>query len=212
MRLKKRKVIKPEKAMEKWKEKLDLDIDTKEILLAHTNNHYCTINAKIRSFNCNFLNRNIPYNRRLLKMRKKDSSMCINCGVEETLEHLYWECPKRRIIWEKIKEIYEFYNGSPLMIDKKKCLLGISDNDLETKNQATQQRILFLLGKHFIHINKCDNDNMPSELGWTRYLKRYLKMELKSSEARGTQNYFRRVWEGESTKDHNQMKCRRNID
>jgi hypothetical protein len=197
MKLKNKKAETPENAMNKWREKISTNMTNKEMLKAHTNNHYITINAAIRSFNCNFFNRNVPYNSRLVKMEKLPDKNCMQCKVEETLEHLYWDCPNRKRIWEKIKEIYEYYNGSPLLIDKKKCLLGIHDIDNEEKKHLIeQQRWLFLIGKHYLHINKCREDAIPSENGIVRYIKRFLKIELLSSEKKGTQNLFRGRWDG----------------
>jgi hypothetical protein len=196
MRLKKRKVEKPTNAMNKWRNYLGCDVSEEEILKGHTENHYSTINARMRSHNCNFLNRNIPYNSRLEKMKKIPDSRCSVCKVEETLEHLYWECPTRKRIWDKVKEIYEYYNGSPLIIDKKNCLLGIIASDNTSKRLIAQQRLLFLIVKHYLHINKCREDSIPSTQGIVGYIKKYLKIELLSSERKGTQNIFRERWEG----------------
>jgi hypothetical protein len=195
-KLKDRKMELPMKALNKWKLYIDGMIEDKEILKSHAKNHYSSINAVLRSFNCNFLNRNIPYNRRLTKMKKHDDSRCKECEKEETLEHLYWECPKRKKMWTKIKELYEYYNGSHLEIDKEKCLLGIFREETIKNNNVEKQRLLFLLVKHYIHINKCNEDKTPSELGLRRYIKKYLKIELTASERRGTQNIFREKWDG----------------
>jgi hypothetical protein len=193
MRVKKRKTETPINAMEKWRDKLNSNATNKEMLKAHSSNHYCTINATIRSFNCNFFNRNIPFNSRLEKMKKIQDPRCSVCKVEETLEHLYWECPTRKKIWEKMKEVYEYYNGSPLLIDKNKCLLGIHEDSNE---DTERQRLLSLIVKHYLHINKCKDDTIPKERGIVSYIKKYLKTELLSSEKKGTQNQFRGRWEG----------------
>jgi exonuclease III/uncharacterized protein Smg (DUF494 family) len=192
----KNKCVKPIKALEKWKTELGI-LSEEKILNAHRNNHWCSINNKIRSFCCNFLNRNIPTNRRLTLMKLHDSENCDTCGKKETILHLYWECKEKEKLWLKLKEIYEKITTQTLDISKEKCLLGIEiygkpDN---SQNDIHIQRLLFLLLKYYIHRTKCSETETPTELGMELYIKNYLNIELETSKQKGTYNKFINIWE-----------------
>ena len=80
------------KALSRWKEELEI-LTGSEILRCHYNQRGIIINHKIKSFNYMFMQRNIPYETRLYKMKISETENCTSCKVKETLLHLYWDCP-----------------------------------------------------------------------------------------------------------------------
>jgi hypothetical protein len=187
-----KKSIKPLKSIEKWKRELNITTEEEHILNGHKKNHYCTINNRLRSFNCNFINRNIPYNKRLHKMGKKPNATCTHCGEEETINHMYWDCKEKRKLWDRLKMLYEEITQEILEIDKEICLLNPSSTK-GTKKPETQ-RLLYLLTKHYIHLMKCKEDKRPKEKELELYIRNHLKTEKESSKKRGSENRFIENW------------------
>ena len=90
---------------EKWNQDLDTNTDPEIYLGQLEKARTSTINKKLRSYNYNFYMRNVPYGSRLKKMGISQDSICKDCGNEESLLHLYWECPHSRRFWERLKEM-----------------------------------------------------------------------------------------------------------
>jgi hypothetical protein len=179
----------PTGAMHKWNRDLQTDIDHNDILRAHKKNHFSSISNKLRSYNCNFLNRNVPYNKKLLYMKKKDSADCEHCGTEENLIHLYWECPITSGIWQHLGQLMKEVTKEELDIDATTCLLGHSEIELPKRT-----RHLFLLTKQYIHINKCNGDKEPNHIGLESFIKSQVKIEQENSRIRGTLQEFNQKW------------------
>jgi hypothetical protein len=122
--LRNRKCEKPTAAIEKWEREMEITLNEEYTLNGHSLNHYCTKNNRLKSFNCNFLNRNIPYNKRLHKMGKKENTTCEYCEEkEEDILHLYWNCKEIKKIWNHLKIIHDNITGKDLTLEKEKCLI-----------------------------------------------------------------------------------------
>jgi hypothetical protein len=121
----------PMKAMDKWRRDLKSNTENRRILKEHTNNHWCTLNNKIRSFNFNYLNRNIPYNKRLMDMKLRENAECKSCGGTETLIHMYWYCKKKFNLWTHLSDLHTNLTGKIIELTKNNCLLGISSDPLK---------------------------------------------------------------------------------
>jgi hypothetical protein len=192
--LKKKKSERPTSAIEKWREDLNIDTTDEHILNGHEKNHYCTINNRLKSFNCNFINRNIPYNRRLHKMGKKETTICEFCNKEEeTIIHLYWECTEIKKLWNNIKTVYNNLTGENIEINKEICLLFPSKTKYNKRTESL--RVLFLLTKHYIHLTKCKENKKPREKDLEMYIKNHLKIERESSKNREKEGKFLAIWE-----------------
>ena len=140
-----------------------------------------------------FLQRNIPYEARLHKMKISEENECIKCKTKETLIHLYWECPHSARLWERLKAIVENHLHSPFQLDKEKCLLG-SGNWL-SKRKRTCIWTLSILTKHYIHLCKC-NENERNLQGLENYIKSQLRMEKMVATRKGKFNLFAGEWNG----------------
>jgi exonuclease III len=190
----KKKITQPKESIEKWKRDLSSHLDLTEILSGHNNNHLCSVNSKLRSFNCNFLNRNVPYNRRLHKMGLEPTNKCQWCTKEETILHLYWECKESRKIWEKLSALYKKTSKKTFDLSKEKCLLGTGTNMPVGRTECQKQRLLCLLTKHFIHVNKCKGAKELNPLHWEMYIKHHLYIEMNRALLWGAINEFSRIW------------------
>jgi hypothetical protein len=186
----------PQNALEKWERDLRMNIPHDKILKAHAGNHWSLINHKLRSYNCNFLNRNIPTNRRLTYMNKKTDSKCKWCKKEEDIKHLYWECGKARRIWKKLGQLYRAITGKTFILRKEKCLLGISNTEKHLTNKQTLklQRSLCILTKHYIHLCKCNDEAEPTEIGLEHYLLEYIRTEKWIAEKNNSMTAFLDKW------------------
>jgi hypothetical protein len=196
-RLVKRERETPTKAINKWNRDIRKNILPEEILKAHKENHWCVENHKVRSFNCNFLNRNLPTNKGLTYMKKKQNSKCNWCEKEEDIKHLYWECNATRRVWKELALRYRTITGKTFFLRKEKCLLGVSlmDKSLINKNSLKLQRSLCLLTKHYIHLCKCaEEDTEPTEYGLRNYLKEYIRIEKWIAEKNKSLDKFSDRW------------------
>jgi exonuclease III len=188
----------PLNALNKWRRDLRITATNKEILKDHTENHWSILSNKLRSFNCNFLNRNVPTNRSLTIMKQKTDENCSFCGnkTKETLLHQYWECQTRKTIWHKLGALYQQATGKFMLMNKEKCLLGTGSWIPKSKKIAKLQRSICLLTKHYIHICKCNEDEKPTGPGLELYLKRYIRIERESARLKGCINKFEENWGG----------------
>jgi hypothetical protein len=188
------KVTIPTRAIEKWRRDTESDIIDKDILKRHSNLHWSSVNSKIRSFNCNFLNRNIPYNKRLKLMKKKEDDKCEYCDEIESIIHLYWNCPKKQIVWESYKQLFERVTGKTLELNKTNCLLGAGNNEQKDNKQTCQERLTSLLVKYYIHINKCNEDKATTTKGLELFIKKHLRMERECATRKGKINKYLEIW------------------
>ena len=138
-----------------------------------------------------FLQRNIPYEARLYKMKISDSENCKLCNTKETILHLYWECPNSARLWERLKYIVEHHLKTPLHLNPLKCMLGIGD--WPSKKNKENIWLLSILTKHYIHLNKC-NEGENSPRGLDNYLRSTLRMEREASKKKGMYNLFCTKW------------------
>jgi exonuclease III len=186
---------KPIKAMNKWRRDLQQEIEYNTILKAHKNNHWCTLNNRIRSYNFNYLNRNVPYNKRLKDMTLREDDTCKWCKGQETLIHMYWYCPKKFRLWLHLNDLQATLNKEKLDLTKKRCLLGIPDENKTHSNRRTEQ-LLCLLVKNYIHVCKCSEDIETTIIGLELFIKSHLRIEKESAKGKGTIEQFKAEWKG----------------
>jgi hypothetical protein len=185
----------PEKSMNKWRRDLKCNIENNRILKGHSNNHWSTLNNRIRSFNFNFLNRNIPYNKRLMDMKLRQDAECNKCKGTETLIHMYWYCENRFKLWLHLSDLHVKLTGQKMEITKEHCLLGIT-RDPNRMNRNREERLLCLLVKNYIHICKCEDDMDVNNQGLENYIRGILRIEKELAKNKGTVNIFNDNWKG----------------
>ena len=95
----------PEKSQNKWMKDCGLvdveNLDWESIyLLPRT----CTLSTKLRNFQFKFLHRRITTNSFLFKIKVSESNLCCFCqSAQETLLHLFWECPNTEAFWNSVQ-------------------------------------------------------------------------------------------------------------
>ena len=188
----KSKSILPTETLERWRKELECTTGNEEIIRSNNKQRTSTINQKLRSFNFNFLHRNVPYQSRLYNMKIKNSPDCNVCKCKESIVHLYWDCPSTKRLWERLKNLIEKNSGICFNLDKEKCLLGTGIWYSTRKKEV--QYMLCILTKHYIHLCKCCEDSTKNTAGLELYLKSKLKLEHMISLEKGTQNWFTEKW------------------
>ena len=89
----------------KWKQDLNFGGDLREYGIEHINIYRVTNVPKYRSFQYRLLQRAIITNQHLYKWGKKTQNTCTFCdGTEESLVHLFFECPYTYALWIDFKE------------------------------------------------------------------------------------------------------------
>ena len=67
----------------------------------------CTLSMKLRNFQFKFLNRRIATNSFLFKIKFPESNRCCFCqSAQETLLHLFWECPITEAFWNSVQQFF----------------------------------------------------------------------------------------------------------
>ena len=186
----KNKFAHPVKALNKWKEELDV-ATSEEILRTHYNQRAIIINQKIKSFNYMFLQRNIPHESRLFKMKITDTECCETCNIKETIKHLYWECPHTIRLWERLKYIIEQYLHSHFSLHKAKCMLGTGVWISKRNKECIW--LLCIITKHYIHLCKCNKEERNPK-GLENYIKSILRLERSLATRKGKINLFTNKW------------------
>lgn len=106
----------------KWEEKLQCDIPNWFIYFNILRK--CCKNVYLINFQYKFLHRVIPTNTFLFKIHVKDSKSCSFCNVEdETIEHLFFDCPCTYQFWRVFFECLKRYFNN-IELNKKNVLLG----------------------------------------------------------------------------------------
>jgi len=183
----------PVKPLLRWRENLQSQIKMKELVKNMEKTRLGTINNKLRSFNFNFTMRNTPYGTRLHKMKIADTPNCTECNTEEDLLHLYWKCPKSKLLWSNLKQLLKDALNIELVMEAQKCLLNI-DIDGPGRDTNNLLRSICLLTKYFIHRHKCLGTERDFK-GLKNDIKKMYDMELYLANQHGTANLISQKWQ-----------------
>jgi hypothetical protein len=189
----------PIKALDKWRRDLGINLDNQAILKGHLNFHWCTTNNKTRSFNFNFLNRNIPTNKRLTEQTLRTDPNCEYCGKEENITHLFWECDKASTLWNHIQRKHMQLTGKNFDKGAEICLLGTNGKEEEDGRMSVEEKkchnLLSLLTRQYIHTIKSRNEK-TSVNGLEIYIKSYFRIEKEIVKNKNKLLNFNRIWTG----------------
>lgn len=108
--------------------------------------------TKLRWFQTTINHRIFTTNKLLFQMNLKDSPKCFFCGNNnETLEHLFWKCPKTQLFIQDMKR--KFHELSiTLNLDEETFILG---NFPKTISNIIQ--FLMLVARYYIGMNRSTN-------------------------------------------------------
>ena len=136
------------KAHMKWEQLFDqTELNWKEI---HETPFKCTIDTKLRYFQYKIIMSIIATNRFLFKCKIIGSNLCDFCVMhQETLTHLFYECPYVQEFWGQIKRYLE-EKGIVFELSLKNILLG-------TQNGDKLSNFIILCAKYYIYTCKLNN-------------------------------------------------------
>lgn len=161
-------VILPDEKFKKWEEILETGIDDWS--------NYFMLSKKackdtyLANFQYKLLHRIIPTNSFLFKIKIKDTNLCTFCKIqEETIEHLFYECPLVHIFWVAFTQhINRFYVN--FVLNKKCIFLGCQDESLFLN-------FLLVVTKSYIYKSKFKSQ-VPNIIGIKNVLKKYHSADL----------------------------------
>lgn len=116
--------------------------------------------VKLQSFQFRILNRILPCNEYLKRIRVKDSDLCEYCGEEDNIFHFLYECPDTISFWSELAGWLEQFLDLipfPKEIMEYDFLFGLQGSSIE----ISRINYVFLLGKFFVYRQKLfDNNNL----------------------------------------------------
>ena len=163
------------------------DLDWESIYLLP---RICTLSTKLRNFHFKFLHRRIATNSFLFKIKLSESNLCCFCQIaQETLLHLFWECPITEAFWNSVQQFFVFVDLIPAsqVLTLCQCL------GLKGEKSALLFNHCLLLGRFYIYSCKYKNVR-PSSIEYVNQVRCNLKLEKHVSIITGTQNAFQQKW------------------
>ena len=102
------KCTRPEKSQKKWIRYCELvDVENLDWESIYLLSRICTLSTKLRNFQFKFLHRRIATNSFLFKIKFSESNLCCFCQTaQETLLHLFWECPITEAFWNSVQQFF----------------------------------------------------------------------------------------------------------
>jgi exonuclease III len=185
-----RKATGPETKLEQWKDELEVDISTVEILKTMIRVRKYLIYSKLQSFHYNYWNRNLTYGSRLKNMERQDENLCQYCNKKESIKHLYWECPTTKALWTTIAE--KFILEETLEMEPEIFLLHQLKGNY-TEEIRTLISTVNTACAYYIHLCRC-NSSRPTSFGLLNYIKRMKKLELVIAMEKGLLEKYRAKW------------------
>jgi len=134
----------------KWSRIMDTPVDFKTVFrrLVKT-----TFDTRMRWFQWKILYRIIPTNRFLFQCKLSDSSLCSFCNqTEETISHLFWDCPIVQRIWFDLLNWMKshFPHCDRMDLCQELVILGCKQNIVTDRVFD----LCILLGKYSIFVSK----------------------------------------------------------
>ena len=181
----------PEKSQAKWLR----DCESEDALNFNWRSIYllprkCTLSTKLRNFQFKFLHRRIATNSFLFKIKFSDTDLCCFCqNAQETLIHLFWDCPVTNVFWKNVRNFLISVNliQTSRVLRKTVCL-GLD----EEKGEILVNHCL-LLARYYIFSCKFNNTK-PLILEYLYQIKSNLQLEKQISVTIGMQKAFEKKW------------------
>ena len=169
----------------KWQEKIaDIDaVDWKNI--------YKSIglitSTKLRWFQYRINHNILTTNKTAFKMKILHDPMCTFCDSdEETICHLFWECPIVQNLYSQFHGLLREFN-TDIDLDRKKIILGPYCSKYSAEN------VIILHLKFFIYRTKCTKDRL-SITSWKYYMKSMYKAYKTMFQKNRQFDIFQREW------------------
>lgn len=151
-----------------------------------------TQDAKLRWFQFRLIYRLIPTNRFLHLRKLSDSALCTFCGnAEETLTHLFWECPHVRNFWNVLQNWLRqnCENCATLVLSQVFTMFGVENNFRSDKVID----LIMLLARFYIYKCKLEK-KMPDMDAFIPIVKRRYNIERYCYSINGQLHKFIMEW------------------
>jgi exonuclease III len=187
----KQKCAPPTTKRHKWERDTEgcIEITTWKRLLTGTRK--LNVSTRMQSWSYKHMLRIMPYNTRLHVMGLSPTNKCTFCTEkEETIKHLYVECPHVQVLWESFNRAYK------IKLTVKECLLGLQ----ETAHKDKEGLYMKLhLTRHYIHTCKCVGIK-PTTEGLENKIKKHYSEDLNVAKRNNSFKSFLERWGGRNTK------------
>jgi exonuclease III len=180
-----KKCIQPHHKKGKWEEDIKDKIPDTVWRKHLENSRKLTISSKLQCWIYKHNLRVMPYNSRLFKMGLEETAMCKHCkNQEETISHLYWECPTTKPLWEELgKSMGTSINKS----------LGIVGIDLTNDKKIPGLEAKCMLTRYYIHVCKCKGV-LPNLVGHKLIIQSHQKRDWEIACRNGHMRRFLKIW------------------
>ena len=139
--------------------------------------------TKLRWFQYRINHNILTTNKTAFKMKILHDPMCTFCNNdEETICHLFWECPIVQNLYSLFHELLREFN-TDIDLDRKKIILGPYCSKYSAEN------VIILHLKFFIYRTKCTKQRL-SITSWKYYMNQYKTMFQKNRQF----DIFQREW------------------
>ena len=141
-------------------------------------------------FKFKFLHRRIATNSFLFKIKFSDTDLCCFCqNAQETVIHLFWDCPVTNVFWKNIQNFLISVNliQTSRVLRKTVCL------GLDEEKGGILVNHCLLLARYYIFSCKFNNTK-PLILEYLYQIKSNLQLEKQISVTIGMQKAFEKKW------------------
>ena len=84
-----------------------------------------TKEVKLRIFQFKVMHRILATNLFLMNNKIKDNANCQHCNLEETVEHLFWECNYARHFWNIFQNFYQHRTNQTIVLTCPNIIFGV---------------------------------------------------------------------------------------
>lgn len=141
---------------------------------ACTRTFEATRETKIQSFQYQLLNRLLPCNTFLKRLRISETDLCATCKVNDSIAHFLLNCEKVKPFWDGISTW--FRNVDNIYLDR----LSLNEKIFGIPKECHKSKIvntILIYVHHYIHCQKLFHDGNLSLFQWLREFRAKLKVE-----------------------------------
>ena len=107
--------------------------------------------TKLQYFQYKLLHRILPTNTFLFRIGYKNTPNCCFCNIQnETIEHLFYECPHVINLWESLKLHIQNHADLILNLCMENVLFGIRND-----HSAKSVNYIIILPKYYTYLHRC---------------------------------------------------------
>ena len=148
-----------------------------------------TKEVKIRIFQFKVLHRILATNLFLMNNKIRDNPLCQNCNLEESVEHLFWECKECKTFWDAFQMFYNQSTQQNLELTCQTIIFG----KLPSKGNELFNHLLLIAKYHLYSIRFLDK--RPSFDIFLSSVKNVLLTEKNIAKQTGKLAYHNYKWQ-----------------